>query len=114
VRLLLGSGSLPDTQCWLNTIMRYTLQYKDTLTFLQTTILLPVYSTPYLLRRKITSFVRRLLTLETLTTAAFLSPGLPHNTGLNPFIASKFLVPLVGVTHLTPVAPFATAPSSVI
>ncbi|KAK2373649.1 hypothetical protein QL285_074676 [Trifolium repens] len=34
MRLLIGSGSLPDTQCQLNTVVYYTIQYMDTLAFL--------------------------------------------------------------------------------
>jgi hypothetical protein len=92
--------------------MHYTLQYIDTLTFLQASTLLLVYTTSDPLHHEITSFTRLFLLLMILSTASLQSPGLPHTTGSNPFAMPGFFASLAGVTKLTPLAPIATAPSS--
>jgi hypothetical protein len=81
--------------------MHYTLQYDDTLTFLQAATLLLLYSTPDLLRLKINSFTRLLLILTFSSAASVQPPGLTPITGLNLFTTSKFFAPLASVTQHT-------------
>ncbi|KAK2416742.1 hypothetical protein QL285_039112 [Trifolium repens] len=60
----------------------------------------------------IISFTRHTLNSHIPSAASLQPPGLLLATGFNPLSTSKFFAQPASVTHLTPVAPFATTPSS--